>query len=96
MIIETRMYLAMESRDELRRARVMTLAKCLGPRLQDFLESCADAVINYGDASHAILWQDALKCASMLTVGCVGLCEAAMASRSGSYAMFKPKKEVQK
>ena len=74
-----------------RRIRVETLAKGLGPRLQTFLESAADAVINYGDNSHAILWQDTLKAASMVAVGCVSLCEASMASRTGSYAMFKPK-----
>eukprot|EP00038_Savillea_parva_P002847 m.118287 g.118287 ORF g.118287 m.118287 type:complete len:1187 (+) comp10974_c0_seq1:213-3773(+) len=91
MIIETRFYLNNTQCDMGRRVRVETLAKGLGPRLQTFLESAADAVINYGDNSHAILWQDTLKAASMVAVGCVSLCEASMASRTGSYAMFKPK-----
>eukprot|EP00035_Acanthoeca_spectabilis_P009211 m.164176 g.164176 ORF g.164176 m.164176 type:complete len:1161 (+) comp14651_c0_seq1:190-3672(+) len=94
MIIETRTYLASAAPDVSRRIRVESLAKSLGPRLQTFLESAADAVINYGDASHAILWQDTLKAASMIAVGAVSVCESAMTSRTGSYAMFKPKKNA--
>eukprot|EP00041_Stephanoeca_diplocostata_P006429 m.84826 g.84826 ORF g.84826 m.84826 type:complete len:1325 (+) comp16355_c0_seq4:235-4209(+) len=91
IIIEIRAYLTRELTDYIRRTRVINLAQGLGPRLQNFLESAAEAAINDADASHAILWQDTLKCSSSLTVGCVSLCEIATGSRSGGYEIFKPK-----